>query len=165
MEIGCYNGFTSSAILEAWKVYTPKRVDFVDAWPTPDFRQLMLSQQPPAGCVARLCDMPSQSYTAWPECWIVDGDHGLPAATIDYENARRASARIVVAHDVNHRDEKPRFYDGAREVGERIMRDAAVTFSDNKDRPGEWTFRGLIIGFYYVPKPETLAALRAVAEQ
>lgn len=154
VEIGCFKGFSTAAIIEAHEKHTFEQVDLVDINPTPSLREM--AQLPGF----RLIADSSANYKGTPECWIIDGDH-YDGALVDYRNAHAAKARIIMIHDSNAmRHPKLQMNGGAAMIGVLCQRDSKVVFEDNLDRDGELTHRGLLIGFTYTPQPGTLDWLK-----
>ena len=152
VEIGCFKGFSTSAIIEAHENEPFERVDLIDI----DLRPELMAITPKE---FNLIDQPSDRYTGKPECWIIDGDH-QDAAHRDYAAAKEANAKIIVIHDTALPDQNQ----GAVAIGHKCRAEAVYWFEDRKERKDEETNRGLMVGFFYNPKLETIAALEALAE-
>lgn len=162
VEIGCFNGFSTAAIVEAWeKADFLRYVDLVDTEMRHTVYNMATQIKRPPNCRVRVCCMGSEVYTGMPQMWVIDGDHGKGAIN-DYENATQGGARIVVVHDTNPvvADHKKSF--GSVEIAKRLMTDASFAFVDDTKRENEWTHRGLVIGFFYEPKPETFRLLESL---
>jgi hypothetical protein len=154
VEIGCLKGFSTSAIIEAHEKKPFERVDLIDI----DLRPELIAIAPKG---FNLIDRPSQVYGGKPECWIIDGDHQKGAHN-DYGFARKANARIIIIHDSG----LPGQNEGAYEIANECRIESVYWFEDKKDRqPKEDTRRGLMVGFFYTPKLETIAALDAIANE
>lgn len=164
VEIGCARGFSSSAIFEAVEMSGAIRtVDLVEPRPSILLSNAVLSVKPDHS-FAKFTIHPycSREYPASPECWIIDGDH-WDGAIIDYNNATSRRARIVIIHDSNS-FKSLGGHEGSYKIAERLKLDAVKFFEDKEDRAPEWTRRGIVIGFFYEPKPETLKALEELAK-
>lgn len=162
VEIGCCNGFSTTAICEAAQAQsTIKTLDMCD----PRITRGMLwvaSDILKAGVKVTLIPQPSCVYKGSPQCWIIDGDH-VHGALFDYELARSREARIITVHDSHNPDIEPHW--GAIEIAQRLEKEAVYFWHDAKDRPGELTKRGFSIGFFYTPSAKTIEHLNAIAER
>ena len=160
VEIGCFQGFSTSAIIEAHEACPFLSVDLVDPSIRPSVRE-----NAPKGW--NLVEIRSQDYTGKPECWLIDGDH-WGGALVDYANARLANAKIIIIHDtncINDPDYAKNFSNGgAGTIGARLRYEAEGFFEDKERRPDELTGRRLTIGFFYLPAYSTLQALRDLAK-
>jgi hypothetical protein len=160
VEIGCWNGYSTAAIVEAWEQAPEiRRVDLVDTEIRDTVRKI--AELPREHCKVRLCQMDSALYCGAPDCWIIDGDHQKGAFS-NYDMAKWSGAQVIVAHDT-HSALFMSAHEGAHIIGKQIVKEAAASFVDAAERPGEWTHRGLTIGFFRQPKPGTLEALEALA--
>lgn len=160
VEIGCCNGFSTTAVAEA--VTEGARIGHFDMC-DPRVTNGMLwvaSYILRAGTQVDIHAKASCIYGGSPECWLIDGDH-VHGALFDYELARFRKARIITVHDSHNADLERHW--GAVEIANRLEKEAVHFWHDAADRPGELTNRGLSIGFFYQPKPETLKALDELA--
>lgn len=164
VEIGCARGFSTAAILEAVEGSGAiKTVDLIEPHLNADLVNAVLSIRPDHVFARfRIHVSPSSEYHGAPECWIIDGDHNA-GALIDYDRARAANARIVAVHDSNsahvignHR--------GSMHIAERVRHEAICCFEDKAKRAGEFTERGLVIGFFYQPKAATIEQLNQLTK-
>lgn len=161
VEIGCWNGYSTSAIAEAVAEQPAiKKVDVCD--PTIQHGVIWVgSEILRAGVDFEVNAMHSVFYKGRPECWLIDGDH-QHGALFDYEMARSRKPRIITVHDSHNPDVPPHW--GAIEIAKRLAGDATVFWHDAKSREGELTHRGLAIGFFYQPAQATIDRLNAIAE-
>jgi len=158
VEIGCYNGFSTSALIEALE-QTDKieSADLVEVNVRPLLRALVAS----ADKRVTLHEKASADYEGTPEMWMIDGDHE-EGAIIDYGKARKC-ARIIVIHDSNSEFCIGQ-HSGATSIANLLRAECPWTWEDKAKREGELTERGLIFGFFTGPKPETIAALNQLAQ-
>ena len=160
VEIGCFWGFSTSAIIEALEQTDKiKRVDLVDCFLTEQLHKSVLEMRMAGRILAH--QMNSLDYTGKAECWIIDGTHG-PGAHKDYDLAMK-SGRIIVIHDSNPKSGWPQANSGAWEIAERLKQDATYWFEDLEKRPGELTERGILFGFMAMQTGKTALALEALA--
>lgn len=159
VEIGCADGFSTSAILEAIEAGAVESADLVDIKVRDNLRWVLSQLSEPHRNLCRVFEFSSADYMRSPECWIIDGEH-MDQAIEDYEKAVQC-ARIIILHDTNP-EWSPSMQFGSIEAGSRLRMDAEVLFYDSAKRHLEYTHRGLSIGFFYEPKPETLSALKAL---
>ena len=163
LEIGCARGFSTSAIIEAVEATGGiKRVDLVDPQPTLHLVNAVLSARPThISAQFKIHAQHSQSFQGNHECWIIDGDHD-EGALIDYLNSRTAKARIIVIHDTASRETIGKHH-GAWEIANKLKIEALAWFEDKKKREGEFTDRGLVIGFFGEYKTRTMQLLNEFA--
>jgi hypothetical protein len=154
VNIGIANGFSSVATIQAILTDHVQSGFFIDLTLRECFKKLL----PPLDPRFYTLETNSRDFHATAECWVIDGDH-RDGAIVDYDNARKSQARIVIAHDTNEAF-CPEHQAGAIEIGRRMKKDSVCYFEDWQDRPGELTKRGLTIAFYYQPKEETMRNLQ-----
>ncbi len=163
VEIGCARGFSTSAIIEAAEATGGiKWVDLVDPAPTIALVNAVLSKRADhVSAQFMLHPEHSQKFTKQAECWLIDGDHD-EGALIDYLNARTAKARIIAIHDSSSHECIGRHL-GAFEIAGKLKSEASAWFEDKKKRDGEFTERGLIIGFFGEYKTHTMQRLQELS--
>ena len=159
VEIGCYRGFSTAAIIEAIEAGAVGGAHLVDKELS---RELLDAIKPVIERIS-LHECKSADFAGNGDCWIIDGDHGDPAHG-DYAMARKGGARAIIIHD-SISPEYREGHHGAIAISNKLRTEAVTYFEDTKKRPGERTDRGLLIGFFYQPKAETLAALMGIAEE
>jgi hypothetical protein len=165
VAIGIARGFSTSAIIEAVET-TPeiKSVDLVDPCKFPELVSMLhgipevLKRTQISGYY-----IPSQRYEGCPEAWFIDGDH-RDGAEIDYRNSINRKAKIIIIHDSNPASSAGPQNWGAVGIANRLKHDSKAIFEDCDIRQGEMTDRGLVIGFFYDPKPDTLQRLKEIAK-
>ncbi len=157
VEFGCWKGFSSASIIEAMETCPEiEQAHFLD----PDMKtELMAHHAPPR---LNVVNAPSQSFKGSPEFWLIDGDHNQGAID-DYTMAKMRLAKIIVIHDT-HSFYVMGHHEGSRNIGAACQIHSLESFLDCRIRTGEFTERGLIIGFMEKPKPETLAALQQLRD-
>jgi hypothetical protein len=152
VEFGCWKGFSSSAIIEAMETCPEiERADFLDKEMKPE---LKAHDYPPR---LNVREAPSSAYMGSADFWVLDGDHNAGAIE-DYKMACDRNAKTIVIHDTHS------FYimgrhEGARDIGGFLQIAAWYSFLDCAARAGEFTSRGLLIGWAYRPKAETIVEL------
>ena len=152
LEIGCYSGYSTSALVEA--INQGKKFELHLSEPSP----------PESGLLERVIDMCSgqvvlhrkpsidvlERYGGDFDCIIVDGDHKIEGGGYDLLMILRNQTPIVFAHDTNpiHLKNRKTFTRrscmGAELLG-RALKSHRDYFhiEDNKKRQGERTERGL----------------------
>ena len=156
-EIGCAMGFSTSAFWEALEVMPGiNRVDLIDPFLTQSVVKHSTDQR------IKFHRIPSQSFKGTPEMWMIDGDHGF-GAKLDYDNAIRAKAKIIIIHDSNPESSAGRQNWGAVGISEKLKLDSTIWFEDKLKRDNEMTDRGLVIGFFYEPSADTIESLQKLA--
>jgi hypothetical protein len=162
VEIGCCNGFSTTAIAEAVEAGAKiKRFDMCDPRVTHGMLWVA-SYILRAGVEVNIHHKPSCLYDGRPDCWLIDGDH-VHGALFDYQLARSRDAKIITVHD-SHNADLVRHW-GAVEIADRLKNECVYFWHDAKEREGELTQRGLSIGFFYTPDSSTIAALDRIAAQ
>lgn len=157
VSIGCANGFSCSAIVEALESGLDAKAYFVDSY-LRDSLKIMVDESKVKHKI-QLNQMNSADFFCDEKggVWIIDGDH-REQGTADYVRAMDHNASIIIIHDTNPQC-CPDSQFGSIEAGKRLRESADVWWQDWKHRPQENTSRGITIGFFYVPKPETIVEL------
>ena len=154
VEIGCWRGFSTAAIIEAHEKAPFERVDLVDLYIREDLKRN-------AGSIDgfHLTQISSDDFAGKPECWLIDGNHEMQAFA-DYSAALAARAKIIILHDTMGGKHPLLPYNrGSGIIAEFMRRNAVGWFEDAKERKGERTHRGLMFGFFYRPDEATVQQL------
>lgn len=155
LEIGCWDGFSTSALVQAARDLKDFRFIVCDVSIRKAVRDMC------DGMNACLLEMPSVDalqIARGVDLVILDGDHHLQAVQADWRILRQHGVRTIVAHDVGPRGDR-----GPQWLLEELQgRDDWRLWVDQRERPSQWTDRGLMIATCdpaVVPPPPCIVEL------
>lgn len=140
LEIGSYQGYSTTAFLEAAKAGMIERLEICDPWVQPHLETTVASyglgsrfhwHRCPSLEVLR--DQPDYDLVC------VDGDHSVETTAAELELILARGVPNVFAHDTSGDFNLP----GPQQIKVGLERAGYLCLEDNVDRPGEGTARGL----------------------
>lgn len=136
LEIGCYNGSSTSAMVQALADGSDFELHLCDI----EFRPILLQ------LLSRMVKRPILHKCRGAEIIgsdfdfvIVDGDHSLPVVSEEVALLLKAGTPTIAAHDITHMGDG---YAGASYLASTLKEHGYLSIEDSRVRPGEWTERG-----------------------
>jgi predicted O-methyltransferase YrrM len=147
LEIGCFNGASSTAFVEAINKGAPFRATFCDVSPTHSLSAVINNCRKPDQ--VRFTQQPSWMVLDTNEPFdfiFVDAAHDLDSVSLEIKHLVRRRPLCVMAHDTNATAAGYSKCEGAERL-KRTFQDHPDYFytEDNANREGERTERGLFL--------------------
>lgn len=157
LEIGSWNGFSTSAFVQAQIDGADFKLTVCDIEIRPRLMQVL--KKSPAEIGIR--NIPGKlAINKRYDLILVDGDHQLSAVAGEIEALMRCNTPSILAHDTSA---CVPWFDGSRHLANVFKYHTSYeSIEDNKKRPGEWTERGLFFASRY---PETFKAAKDIWEE
>lgn len=142
VEIGCLNGRSTTAFVEAVEAGAPlKWLGLCDPEPTDSLRRVM-AEMPREKTIVELLAKKSGAIHWMADLWLIDGNHEYDFVSHDFNLACASGASVIILHDTNHHA-----FDGPRRVLEEVHLRFPNVFHDKAHRAGEETERGIAFLF------------------
>jgi hypothetical protein len=147
LEIGCFNGATSTAFVEAINGGSPFRATFCDVCPTHSLAAVINNCRKPDQC--RVTTQPSWMVLDTNEPFdfiMVDAAHDLDSVSLELKHLMRRRPLCVMAHDTSATENGFSKCEGAELLKRTFQNDPGYHYiEDNARRDGELTERGMFL--------------------
>lgn len=147
LEIGCFNGASSAAFVEAINDGAPFRATLCDVSPTHSLADVVNNCRVPGR--VRVTTQPSWMALDTNEPFdfvLVDAAHDIDSVSLEIKHLLRRRPLCVMAHDTSASDHGYSKCEGAKLLKDTFSRQGDYqVLEDKQKRPGERTERGLFL--------------------
>lgn len=157
LEIGSWNGFSTSAFVQAQQEGADFELTVCDVEVRPRLMEV-LRRSPKEITIRETKSIHAINKNY--DLILVDGDHRLSVVADEIDALLRCNIPSILAHDTSA---CVPWFDGSRHLANVFRYHTSYeSIEDNKKRPGEWTERGLFFASRYT---ETFKAAKSIWEE